>query len=497
MASKVPRMELGIVGKSGGFEDLFVHQADICREWPKIDVMKWGRGAGKSATLLVKVLLASMLWPGISILYVAPVAKIWRLAVFPKLRKILRLWKKQTGLDVVEEWDKNKGYLRFIWGSEINFHTGTNIDNARGGDIGLLVVEEGGYVQGDQSSWASLLPSLRGLGPGCLLIGGTPDGNSGILGAACILADYPEDGENRDFRKTIELEAEDMEPEVITIRITRRGSVDNPYYPRATIALARRTLTPERFAEEMEGRGRKPSNLVYPEFDLSTNVAPKPFLQMVADHGDWRCVPIIDWGFSKSHVMWTLMRQGRGDPCPTMLIYRDMPLDRTGHEEICRLIAERANQDPISIRAIVVDPEGGGLEAGKFIENRYAIKFFARFGIPVIFEKNKSKRNIVSTADLVRRMLRTADGHARLMVTQELVKEPAQKPGGRGVIASFLGYGLKEAGQGTGEYLDKPHDDNKTAHSMDCVRMAAICAPKIGFSFLEGMKGQLESGGTK
>lgn len=479
---------MGIIGAGGHWSPLMKYQYDLVDAWQTVVVAKWGRGTGKSAALLLKAISGSIDWPGMQTTYVAPVSLIFQQAVYTKLRawdhKIIR----DRGHSLIRNWNEQKGTLRFINGSEIHFRTATNVDHIRGGDNGLIVIEEGQMVDGHEDALASLMPSLRGIGPGTLAIGGTPDGDTGILGAMCLLAGYQQDAEADDHESHIEVDGER-----VTFRISRRTTMDNKYFPKVTLALAKATMTPERFAEEMCGRGRKPSHLVYPEFDETTHVARVPLRQLMMPYSDWRVVPVVDWGFSKAHVSWFLIRQGRGEPSPTVILYREAPLDRNGHIEIIRMIADQINHDPSFPRALVVDPEGGSTGRGqeKYAENRAAIAFFRPLGIPVIFEKNKAKRGITSTADLVRRLLKTADGKQRFWIAKEVADQSYSKKGGRGTLPSFQAYGLQEIGA-SGNYRDKPKDDNKTTHSMDCVRMLCICAPKLGYNFMGGIPAQVE-----
>jgi len=255
--------------------------------------------------------------------------------------------------------------------------------------------------------------------------------------------------------------------------------MDNPHFPRVTIALARKTMTPERFAEEMEARGRKPSGLVLPEFDPVKHVARVPLAQLMQPFSDWRVVPVIDWGFSKAHASICLIRQGINDPSPTVILADEIVFERAGHETIIRAVSQKLNQFPRSMWAcVVVDPEGGaGDKADKFMENRAASIFFRqKHGIRVVFERDKARRGIMSTMDLVRRLLKTADGVQRFWISAECAALPSSQRGGRGTLPAIQAYKLEEIGS-TGTYKDKAKDDNKNTHAIDCLRMLCICAP--------------------
>jgi hypothetical protein len=472
---------VAVVGMDGRFSPPLPHQAEVLNTWPKIDIYRWGRGGAKTATMVEKALVAAARWKGITISYIVPVNAILQQAVYPKLRAWQSANIREHEYDPIARWPENRNYLRFRWGSELHFHTATNINHFRGGDNGLIIIDEGGYIEGGQEAMAAILPSLRGIGPGCLVVGGTPDGSEGILGSLCSLLGWEPDSQLDRLETTVRVGDQD-----ISGRITRHATVDNIYYPRASIELARMTMTPERFAQEMEAVSAKPTGLVFPEFDPTIHVAKKPLAEMLAEHNDWQVFAIIDWGYSKAHITWIVMRQGPADPSPTIGVYREMPVSHMGHEDICRMIGERINTDPRVPRAIIVDPEGAGNQVQKYAENRYARTYFGTFNIPVIWERDKAKRGIVSTLDYVRRLLKTADGKPRLWIAKEVAEQDFSRDGGRGTIASLKGYRLQEIGT-SGEYKDKPKDDNKTTHAVDNLRMACINATKFGFRWMAGI----------
>ncbi len=469
---------MGVVGSDGEWSPVFRDQADWLREWPTIDVLRSGRGYSKSTLLLLKVLMGSLKWSRMQSTYLAPVSLIFQQAVYPKLRAWDYQIIREHGFSLIKSWNENKNLLTLINGSAVHFRMGTHVDHARGGDNGIIAVEEGQLVDGDQGAFAALMPSLRGIGPGCLLVGGTPDQSGGILGALCELAGYEPDSMERDHRREVEIEGQK-----ITMRVTRRSSIDNPYYPAATIALARATLTEDRFAEEYEAVSRKPTGLMYPEFDPTVHVAKVPLQNLVAEGKPWNCFPVIDWGYTKAHISWFLMRQGRHTP--EVILYHEMPLSNTEHEEICQIIGGRLNAEPATVRAVIVDAEGAGNKVARFAENRYAIQYFRQFGIPVVFTKDKAQRNIMSTAGLVRRLLKSADGRVSFTIAKECAELPCNQKNGRGTIPSFKAYRLVSVGDDM--FLDKAHDDNKTTHSMDCLRLVCINALRVGYSFTAGV----------
>jgi len=435
-----------------GWSDPLDYQAEVLYSEERILVLQWGRGCGKSVTLWLICLLDCLLWPGLRVLCVGPSYKTLTDGLFPIIQDVDVTFQELYGFSLIRKWAKSAAInkLEFLNGSSVTFRSTSNIDDLRGGSYGEVLIEEGGYIDATQATWGAFVPVLRGYGPHRILCGGTPAGGTGVLGVLLEIA-----------------KADDR------VLVSRASTVDNPHFPELQLELLRATLSREMWDQEVLGKVVSLSGLVYPEWDRTKHIIPFDVERELRQPG-WDLYEVIDWGFALAHRLTVAVCQPDPSVPPMVVVIRDQPFDRADAQTICRAVIADLNSLPIQPRAIITDPEG-------YAENRTARRIFTPYGKSVLFEKNPGKRRIESTIEYVRRGLCAADGVPSLFVSQDVAAQDCNREGGRGFVPSVETYRLQETRAGSGLYRGKPHDDNKSAHVMDCIRMFYINMPKFGF----------------
>ena len=235
--------------------------------------------------------------------------------------------------------------------------------------------------------------------------------------------------------------------------------------------LLRNTLSKEMWDQEVMGEVIGRTGLVYPEFDVSKHIRPYDYRK------DWTAgvelYGCIDWGYAQAHGLLLVAYVGNdGRPC-TIVVW-DQPFDRTDDVKICEALINEAKKYPRLPRAVWTDPVG-------FNSNRTASRYFAQYGVSVLYENNPSKRRIIDTIEFVRRGLSNAKGEPCLWISAEAASKPQNGKGGKGLVPSFQNYSLGEADRQSGIVSNKPTDDNKHTHSLDALRYWYINMWKVGY----------------
>lgn len=372
--------------------------------------------------------------------------------------KVIKAWRKAVirdwGWDPVNKFNESPANmeLEFFNGSTIVFSSAADMDEVRGGSYGYAAFDEADYIVANADAWAAFLPCMRGYGPGRKVIGGTPSSlGSGLMALVLALSSVDNN-----------------------VSVHRACTLDNPYFSARTLALMRATLTADDWAREVEGREVARSGLVYPEFTDDNIIDFEIHAAFKKPNHSWRTFILIDWGYTLSHALFVCARQKTKHEPPEVIVYRDIPFDRADPAYIARECVRLSRSDPTLASAMICDPEG------KRVEIPLAKPIFAQAHIPIVYTEAKQFRSIRQTVQFVRRALLTAHGHRSLFVTRDVARQTCNAQGGRGIVISFRSYSLEELGRGSGNFTDKPIDDNKSTHSMDCIRYFYINLGKIG-----------------
>lgn len=436
------------------------YQVRALRSAARIIILKWGRGTGKTVTLWLKALIIGLQWPGVRFIVLAPSYKTLTDGLFPVISDMDTAFQEVHGWSLIHKWAKSASInrLTLINGTTFTFRSVANIDDLRGGSYGAALLEEPGYIDGSEHSWAAFVALIRGYGPHAILAGGTPsEGDVGVLG---ILS---------------ELALQDP-----TIHVSTAATMQNPHFSRKQLALMKATLSQDAWEREVMGIGKGLTGLVYPEWAREVNIIAWDPRRELHEPG-WELFELIDWGYAQAHRLTVAVAQPDRGRNPRVIVVRDEPLERMDAQAIGNRLIGGFNQFPKRPRAAITDGAG-------FSENRTLSRMLAPFSMSVIYEKNPARRSVENTIEFVRRGLRAADGSASLFVTEEVASQPSNQRGGRGWVPSIENYKLQEVGRGTGVYKSKPHDDNKTTHVMDTIRYFYINMHKFGYVWPVNLK---------
>lgn len=450
----VVKTEIGIPVKGGGaWSPLLNFQREYIQSTKRIKVAQWGRGCGKSSTILLDTLYSCLEWEMVRWLYLAPSYKILTDGLYPILDDIDQTYRELYGHSLIRKFTRSTqtNKLTLINGSQITFRSGARIDDLRGGSYGGVSIEEAGYVSGSPASWAAFVPCIRSVGPHEILCGGTPGGEGGVLAVLLAHAQaHPEE-----------------------CLVSRAYTYQNPHFSKEQLTLLQNTLSRELWEQEIEGMVIGRTGLVYPEFSREKHIIP---FNPAKDMGvGTELFGVIDWGFAQAHgQLFAVSRLPDGRP--KVVLLWEHPFDRTDELLIVKTILEQSKRYPVRLRALITDPEG---RSG----NVTAIRFMANSGIPVVFETNPARRRIVDTLELVRRGLSNAAGSACYFISQDCAKLPCNGPGGKGSIPSFEAYVLGHVDRSAGVLSNRPFDDNVHTHSMDGWRYLLICLARFGYTW--------------
>lgn len=460
-----PNYELGYcAADSSRFLPPLWYQAEALYSSQHLTILQMGRGAGKSETVWLNIVKEAIKWPFLNVLFGAPSHKVLTGGIFKTIdawRRIVEQDPKDDGsggwgFDPIADFTKSAADMRltFDWGSQITFRSTKDMDDFRAQSIGMAAFDEADYIDATPNQWAAFVPCMRGYGPNRIVVAGTPStSGTGLM--------------------SLVLEAAKSEPDSVIARAT---TLDNPFFPEASLRLMRATMTADDWAREVEGRPVSRTGLVYPEF-VDENIIDWDYRRELANPlGGWRTFILLDWGYSMAHALFVAARQIDMNKPPEVVIYRDLPFDRADAAWMARECKRHWAQEPLRPTAGICDPEGT-------ISRQIAQPFFLSDGIQLLDENKPAFRRIQNTIGLVRRGLQTMEGTRTLFVTREVANQPCNAPGGRGVVVSFRSYQLSEIGRGSGIYTGKPHDDNKHTHSMDCIRYFYINMGKFGFKW--------------
>jgi hypothetical protein len=449
--------DIGIPSRKGGWSHWLPYQSRIIKANAPVVVMRMGRSTGKTYLLAVKTLLECLKWGrSLRVLWVAPSKKAIREAVFPKLLEIEREWRIAYGFELFSKWNKSNADTRIVVfnGAEIVFETGANVQALRGGEYGLMVFDEAQDIDASEDAWAAFSPCLRGFGPLRIFCGGTPKGRQGLLGLLCTHAALGD-------------------PD---IKVYNACSNENPYLSAKTLAFWRRTMSPQMWEQEVEGKQIGRAGLVYGNFDSERNILDYPFDPRIecSSKGGWDYVIVADWGPQQAHAIWAAIRHFQQTDYPEIVIFHEEVYDDKTPDAMLKHIWHQSMQMcDVKPVGFICDPEGR-------VANRRATEFWDELDVEVYREKDRAKRGIEQTAELVRLAIGGPDQKVYLRLSRELMQLDCNQEGGKGSWPSVRNYHYVDK---IGVKGNKPFDDNRHTHSMDCWRYLLMNIHRLGYEW--------------
>jgi len=236
-----------------------------------------GRGAGKSWTLTLDVLLRALANPGLPGALLGRTERDLSRNLLPFLRDHLERLRQATGVDYVQRYSKADQMLELRNGASIHWRGYERVDKLRGQNLAWVALDEVCWSETDELTvWETVaatvrLPCAR---PG-LAVASSPNGMRGITR---LFADRQAEQDSSWW-------------------VTRCTSWDNPYLERNVIESWRKAMSDRRYQQEVMAYALRPSSVVFPEFDTARHIV----------RHDWRAhdpgsrwVFGVDWGVSRA-----------------------------------------------------------------------------------------------------------------------------------------------------------------------------------------------------
>jgi len=438
------------------------YQVDWLEEPAAVKLALWGVGSGKTAVGLFHLILVNLAWDGMRSLIVAPTFAMLEDTILPMLEEMDQLFQDLNGFKLIAKRKQTQLKFRLFNGSWLLFRSAERPHRLRGPTVGFVWLDETSTMSNEADVYEIALSRLRGRGPRQLIVTTTPMGDVGIVGS---ILEHSHRG-------------------VTGYHHSRKSTFDNPYLPADYIPRMARQYSREFYLQEVFAKVLKVSGLVYPDFDRDDHlISWDPWKELRT--GRWTTMIGLDWGYSHAHAVWCAVRTNKSLALPEVVVFHEQGFDNQSDEQVIQGILGDFKRFPRLPRAICPDPESP--EANK--ELRVCLRK-AKTGIQTKIERNYHKRRIFRSVELVRRGLMTSEGEVSLKFAKRLLEDPLNDKGGMGVIASLEGYRRQRDRTGRG-HIDKPHDDNRTTHSMDALRYVYLNLHRLGFKVMLPKRGIL------
>ena len=235
-----------------------------------------GRGAGKSWTLCLDVLLRGLANPGVPGALLGRTERDLSRNLLPFLREHLEKLRQATGVDYVQRYSKADQVLELRNGATIHWRGYERIDKLRGQNLAWCALDEVCWSETDEITvWETIAATVRlpCNVPG-IAVASSPNGMRGITR---LFADRQHEKDPGWY-------------------VTRCTSWDNPYLSRDVIESWRKAMSDRRYQQEVMAYALRPSSVVFAEFDTERHIIAHDHRQY--PHAKW--VFGVDWGVSRA-----------------------------------------------------------------------------------------------------------------------------------------------------------------------------------------------------
>jgi len=322
-----------------------------------------------------------------------------------------------------EEYYGRLKYVKFEpFKSELWIKSADNPDSLIGEGLDWLIFDEAAKCP--RIIWEKYLSPTLTDRKGWALFTTTPEGTNWVYELYCRGQDpnYPE-WESFRFPSTI-----------------------SPYIDPQIIEEARKTLTPETFAQEYLAEFTTFAGRVYAEFSRLTHIVKNykydPEIETVVG---------IDFGFRQPAVLWAQIRNG-----DEVVVFDEYVKPNTKTDELIQVIKSK----PYRVDHYYCDPAGEGINIQSGLSD---VELFRQNGIRLEYTKNPTLRSIPAGVELVRRFIMNAKGEIRLRIAENCAR----------VISDIENYRYPH--QIAPGYLSElPLKDGVTDHTMDALRYIIV-----------------------
>jgi len=400
-----------------------------------------GRGAGKSWTLTLDVLLQALLNPGVTGALLGRTERDLKRNLLPFLRIHLATLAHATGYNWIRRWSADEQTIWLQNGSGILWAGYERVDKLRGLNLGWLAADEVCWSSTDEMAiWETLLPAMRVPCPRpSFAVASSPNGLRGIV---------------KLFRDR-QLAADP------SYHVTRASSWHNPHLERTAIASMIAGMSVRRKQQEIDAIALRPQSAVFGEFREATHIMPWSSLTVARDA---RYVIGADWGLNRAAAVaidvtpdgrWVVTADLTSEP------------ESRGHwrAELSAFIAAHANgRTPHLIAADRAVPE----------EMAWLRHVYSARGVRVLSMRSADDQQVRAGISLIGDLLSSVVGPPRLLFAASLPRLVS------GVVApvvpAMMAYRWRLDAEGNP--TDEPFKDNVNDHVIDALRYAIVAGAR-------------------
>jgi len=402
-----------------------------------------GRGAGKSWTLCLDVLLRALANPGVPGALLGRTERDLTRNLLPFLSNHLQTLREATGVDYVTRYSRADQVIELRNGASITWRGYERVDKLRGQNLAWVALDEVCWSEADPLTvWETIAAAVRLPCPyPGIAVASSPNGLRGIT-------------------RLFHDRQQERDP---AWYVTACTSYENPHLGRDVIESWRRAMSARRFAQECLARALRPSSVVF-DFDLDRHVV---------DH-DWRQYPAarwvvgVDWGVSRAvAIIFQVLADGRWVAVDEVV---DKPRSSGHWRRSVRELIDRYTQAPYLIAGDRAVP----------LENMWIRGVYGPRRTIVMPLSTKHDQYIKNGVRAIGDMLDPVDSPPRLVFSSKLRREYDGDLWG--IIPSMLGY--RHTTDRAGVPTDRFYKDNVTDHAIDCCRYAIVAG--LRFADLHG-----------
>ena len=394
-----------------------------------------GRGAGKSWTLTLDVLLRALANPGVPGALLGRTERDLSRNLLPFLRDHLETLRRATGIDYVQRYSKADQVLELRNGATVHWRGYERIDKLRGQNLAWCALDEVCWSETDEITvWETVaatvrLPCSR---PG-LAVASSPNGMRGIT----------------------RLFADRQSEQDPSWWVTRCTSWDNPYLGRDVIESWRKAMSERRYQQEVMAYALRPSSVVFPEFDTSRHIVAHDWR---AHEAGARWVFGVDWGVARAVALAIqVLPDGRW-------IVVDERVERprsSGHwRQTVQTMIDTYSRTPYLIAADRAIP----------VENQWLRSVWGSRRTIVMPLSTRHDQYVRHGVTAVSDMLAPVDAPPTLLFSSSL---PRTYDGDlQGIVPSMQGY--RYVCDRSGTPTDRIYKDNVHDHAIDSLRYAIV-----------------------
>jgi hypothetical protein len=417
-----------------------------------------GRGAGKTAVLMLSLLVLAMTNDGCRHYACGRTYKDAGTQLFEYFMEWVAKYTAATGHDPVVSHDKSLQRLRLSNGAQVWFVGYDRVDKLRGKEAAVFAFDEIEFSAANPNYvWNVIGPGCRQPGAQVyrMMAATTPNGIGHIAGRFL----------RHQQAETDPRSDEDAMRRARTYFVTHATMYDNPWLSDEVKDEIEAGVSGRMRLQEVEGRILSSSDAVFSEWSNDRHVIAWEW------HKDLPYVIAIDWGTSHAyHGVWQVVdrpgirdKDGRPLAPGTWILAAEEKLEGTSYQEHLGRILE-------FVRKAGRKPKVCGADRAIPKQNS---RLRAALGVPVLSNVDKNEQDVINGVEMLRFMLDPANEDAPRLVVSDQISQDVISEEGRGFVGSVVNYGYQRD-RTTGLLTNRPLKDNLNDHPLDATRYILI-----------------------